>query len=89
MNLINLFSKLCYPAQFFIVLFVINLGYILFIGMRIQEKFKIKVISLTLLILSLLCIGWTYIINYFCDTKDNYISWGLASIPLVLIALKF
>jgi len=89
MNPIDLFSKLCYPAQFFIVFFVIDLTYILFIGMRIQEKFNFKLISLTLLILSLLSIGWTYIINFMCDTKNNYISWGLASIPLMLISLKF
>ena len=87
-NPVTVFSKMCYPAQYFIILSSIYLFYSLFVSIGVQNKFNVKVISLTLIILSLIVIGWAYIVNFMCDTKDNYIAWGLALIPLMLYALR-
>ncbi len=88
MNPVTLFSKMCYPAQYFIISSSIYLFYSLFVRIRVQNKFNLKVITLTIFILSLIVIGWTYIVNFMCDTKDNYNAWGLAFIPLMLFALR-
>ena len=55
-NPVTVFSKMCYPAQYFIILSSIYLFYSLFVRIRVQNKFNLEVISITLIILSLIVI---------------------------------
>jgi hypothetical protein len=72
-------ENLCSPTKFYLVYMFIYLIYMCFKG-NFSNK-KISFFS-KLSIIVIIIIGWASIINYFCDNTDNYISWGLASIPI-------
>jgi len=77
-------EKLCTPTKFYLIYMFIYLIYMFIKGTFSNKKIVIfSKLSITLIVI----IGWGSIINYFCDNNDNYISWGLASIPIFFNSL--
>jgi len=81
----NYIEKLCTPTKFYLIYMFIYLVYMFFKGTFSNKK--IQIFS-NLSIIAIVVIGWASIINYFCDKTDNYISWGLASIPIFFNSLR-
>ena len=77
-------ENLCIPTKFYLIYMFIYLIYMFFKGNFSNKKNPIFIL---LSITVILIIGWASIINYFCDNNDNYISWGLASIPIFFNSL--
>jgi hypothetical protein len=81
-------EKLCTPTKFFLIymfIYLIYSIYMFFKGNSSNKKIPfISILSIKVLVI----IGWASIIDYFCDNTDNYISWGLASIPIFFNSLR-
>jgi hypothetical protein len=78
-------EKLCTPTKFYLIYMFIYLIYMFFKGTSSNKKIPFfSILSIKVLVI----IGWASIINYFCDNTDNYISWGLASIPIFFNSLN-
>jgi hypothetical protein len=79
-------EKMCSPTKFYLIYMFIYLIYMFFTGTFSSKKIQnFSKLSITLI---LIIIGWASIISYFCDNNDNYISWGLASIPIFFNSLN-
>ena len=87
MEIFNIIDTLCIPAKYFIIIITtyIVLNFIFQFFFNKKNK-NIKIGALIFIIL--LILGWTSIINFFCNIKQNYITWLLFVIPILYILYK-
>jgi len=76
------FSSLCAPSQTFILVETIFVMFVLFV--LVKDFTLIKRIKM-FFVAFVTIVGWTAIINYFCDPADNYIAWFLVIVPVFLV----
>lgn len=89
MENINIIDTLCIPAKYFLIIITTYLVFNFIFQFFFNKKNKIKNIKIgTLFLLLLLILGWTSIINFFCNIKQNYITWLLFAIPILYILYK-
>jgi len=72
-------SNLCTPAQAFVSFYTIYIAFVIFTLAKEIPMFKrVKMFAIAFVAI----MGWTTIINYFCDpTDNNYIAWFLVIVP--------
>jgi hypothetical protein len=89
MENINIIDTLCIPAKYFLIIITTYLVFNFIFQFFFNKKNKIKDIKIgTLFLLLLLILGWTSIISFFCNIKQNYITWLLFAIPILYILYK-
>jgi hypothetical protein len=89
MENINILDTLCIPAKYFLIIITTYVVLNFIFQFFFNKKFKNKGIKISALIFILLLIlGWTSIINFFCNIKQNYITWLLFVIPIFYILYK-
>ena len=82
----DLFSSLCAPSQVFISVETIYVAFVIFVSVQeIPLLKRVKMFAIAFVAI----VGWTTIINYFCDPNDNnYIAWFLAIVPGFLTMIR-
>jgi hypothetical protein len=89
MENINVIDALCIPSKYFLIIIttyvVFNFIFQFFFNKKNKDT-KIRIGALFFLLL--LILGWTCIINFFCNIKQYYITWLLFSIPIFYILYK-
>ena len=71
------FSKLCTPAQLYLVLVVI--------GIIVGLFNHVSIMSVVMKLLFALL--WTYLLNFLCAKGYAAVSWFLVLLPFIIIAL--
>ena len=91
MQNINIIDTLCIPAKYFLIIITTYVVFNFIFQFFFNKKFKNKDIKIkigALIFVLLLILGWTSIINFFCNIKQNYITWLLFAIPIFYILYK-
>jgi len=87
MENINIIDTLCIPAKYFLIIITTYVLFNFIFKFFFNNKNKdIKIGILFFLLLVIL--GWTSIINFFCNIKQTYITWLLFVIPILYILYK-
>jgi hypothetical protein len=81
-------QNICDPAKTFAILGAIDIIFILLFRESFQDKPFINKVKI-LILATILVLGWATIVNFSCDSTDNYIAWGLVLIPTILLSLRW
>ena len=85
----NIIDTLCVPAKYFVIIITTYVIFNFIFQFFFNKKNKTKDIKIGALIFVLILIlGWTSIINFFCNIEQNYITWLLFAIPILYILYK-
>lgn len=80
------FSSLCSPSQAFVLVETIYVMLVIFVLVKeIPFVKRVKMFAIAFVAI----VGWTTIINYFCDpTDNNYIAWFLVIVPVFFSMIR-
>ena len=87
MNFTKLYSKLCAPAKFYVVISLLTLFGLVSAYLNQSEKSKHKVKFKTIIFKLIYIIIWTLILDKICVAGWTPVSWLLVLAPLLLFFL--
>ena len=81
-------QNICDPAQVFVFLGALDIVFILLFRESFQDKPLVNKVKILILAI-ILILGWATIVNFSCDSTDNYVAWGLVLLPTILASLRW